>query len=676
MGFLSRNLSKRGIKASVFGGGPWTLPFSSFDPAQRVLPEPHEPFMGSGGIPVADPGYSLLAGQRSTVEAIWRTQPNVRKVVDFVARNVASIPLHAFERVSDTDRQRLSDHVLAEVLRSPREKVSPYRFWHAVLSDGLLYDKWAVIKQPTDSGGLRLVQIPSWRLWFKVDGLRQVSAIWYWAGDEQPRQDDRDGWRPVDMDGLLFDYGYAPSTAGLSPMETLRDMLAENSEAVQYRRQVWKNGARVPAWIGRDRDPIGQEWSQTAKQRFADGFRAAYTGDGPNAGGVPLLEDGMKLHEHRAFTPHDAMDLEGRTLSAIETAAAFHIAPELVGARQGNYSNVREYRQMLYRDSLGPYITAWEGTLNAQLVPDLAGPRKLYVEANVEAKLRGSFEEQAQVMQSATGAPWLTRNEARSLQNRKPVDGGDELVVPLNVIVGGQASPNDSGRQNLRAVSSGAPQVKSAPPERHVDRAADVFASFFARQGRSVKSRLLAGSDAWWDAARWDKELADDLMRVAQLVSTKVAADTLESIGFGPDAYNVDQTLAFLRAVSERIAGSVNAATLAQVEAALNDSEDPTAAVDRVFEVAEQSRSKQSALAATTTFAGFATTEAAKQATGGRATKTWVVNSGNPRSSHAALNGETVPLDEDFSNGMPWPGSWVGDVGEVAGCQCSLRINT
>jgi HK97 family phage portal protein len=673
MGFLSWNLGRRGVKAST-----WPYPFSSYDPARRVLAEPYEPYMGSGGIfPVADPGYALLTGQRSTVEAVWRSQPNVRKVVDFVARNVASIPIHAFDRVSDTDRRRLTDHPLADVIRQPRSRMSAYRFWHSVLSDGLLYDRWAVLKQPRGDGrGLELVQVPSWRLWFRVDALKRVESVWYWVGDQERVADDRDGWRELPLESLIFNYGYAPSTAGLSPIETLADMLAETAEAVAYRRQVWKNGARVPAYIRRERDPIGQEWSPQARQRFADGFRAAYTGDGPNAGGVPVLEDGMTLNALTAFSPHDAMDLEGRTLSAIETAAAFHIAPELVGARQGNYSNVREYRQMLYRDSLGPYITDWEGVLNAQLVPDLADGRVLYVEANVEAKLRGSFEEQAQMMSSAIGAPWLTRDEGRALMNRSPIEGGDQLVVPLNVITGGQASPRDSGSsQKSRAASEPARRVKAAPAEPHVDRTEAVLSAFFKRQAQVVKSRLGANDAEWWDGERWDRELADDLMRLANMVTKSVAAETLDAIGFGPDAYDAERTLAFLKAVSERVAGSVNATTLAQVEAALVDLDDPGAAVDRVFEVAETSRAKKSALTVTTTFAGFATVEAAKQAAGGRATKTWVVNSGNPRASHAAMNGETVPVSENFSNGMPWPGSISGDVDEVAGCQCSLEIN-
>ena len=145
----------------------------------------------------------------------------------------------------------------------------------------------------------------------------------------------------------------------------------------------------------------------------------------------------MRLNGLEAFKPQDTGDLEGRRLSAIEVASAYHIAPELVGAQQGNYSNVREYRQMLYRDSLGPYIKALEDTLNAQLTPEFEDGRSLYIEANVEAKLRGSFEEQAQMMSSAIGAPWVTRNEGRSLMNCPPVEGGDELVVPLNVLIGG-----------------------------------------------------------------------------------------------------------------------------------------------------------------------------------------------------------------------------------------------
>ena len=75
-----------------------------------------------------------------------------------------------------------------------------------------------------------------------------------------------------------------------------------------------------------------------------------------------------------------------------------------------------------------------------------------------------------------------------------------------------------------------------------------------------------------------------------------------------------------------------------------------------------------------TTFAGFATMEAAKQ-NGSESTKTWVVNSGNPRSEHADMDGETVPVRDTFSNGADWPGDPVLGAEGVANCQCSVEVS-
>ena len=46
-------------------------------------------------------------------------------------------------------------------------------------------------------------------------------------------------------------------------------------------------------------------------------------------------------------------------------------------------------------------------------------------------------------MSTATGRPFMTTNEIRARMNLPPVAGGDELVTPLNVLVGGQTSPQD-----------------------------------------------------------------------------------------------------------------------------------------------------------------------------------------------------------------------------------------
>jgi Phage portal protein. len=82
--------------------------------------------------------------------------------------------------------------------------------------------------------------------------------------------------------------------------------------------------------------------------------------------------------------------------------------------------------------------------INSFLLPMIGASPDTYVEFDLTEKLKGDFEQRAAVIQSSVGGPWLTRNEARRDNNLPPIEGGDELIVPLNVVTGGQASPQDT----------------------------------------------------------------------------------------------------------------------------------------------------------------------------------------------------------------------------------------
>ena len=152
----------------------------------------------------------------------------------------------------------------------------------------------------------------------------------------------------------------------------------------------------------------------------------------------------MTYKSVNVVTPEQAQQIEARKLAMSEVAAAFWVAPVLVGVLEdANYSNVQAYREMLYTDTLGPMFMQTKQAYDARLVPDFGDP-DLFVEHNVAEKLRLSFEDQARIMQTATGAPIMTRNEARQRVNLPHLEGADELIVPLNVIEGGQASPTDT----------------------------------------------------------------------------------------------------------------------------------------------------------------------------------------------------------------------------------------
>lgn len=75
--------------------------------SQGVLASGHQ--YQNATIPVG--GSVMLAdGLAQDHAAIWRTQPQVRTVVSFLARNIAQLGIHVYQRLSDVDRVRLSDH--------------------------------------------------------------------------------------------------------------------------------------------------------------------------------------------------------------------------------------------------------------------------------------------------------------------------------------------------------------------------------------------------------------------------------------------------------------------------------------------------------------------------------------------------------------------------------------
>lgn len=610
--------------------------------------------------------------------AIYRQQPSVRTVVDFLARNVAQLSLHTFRRLDDSDRARVTDHPFAQMMRTPNPYTTGYRLIFSLIADRGIYDRALWVKVWQD-GRSMLVRIPP-RLWTIKDDDNWLAPTEFVVKGNR-------GKTTLKAKDVVYFRGYNPEDEryGLSPIESLRRVLSEEYAAGQMREQVLRNGARIGGYIER---PAGADWSAEARARFATGWRAQYAGQtATEGGGTPILEDGMKFVQ-AGHSAKDMQYIEARKLSREEAAAAYFIPPPMVGILDhATFGNIEEQHKMLYQDTLGPILQEVQQEIALQILPDFDDADDLYNEFNMMEKLRGSFEEQASQMQSSVGAPFLTRNEARAKLNLPRIDGADELVVPLNVLIGGLASPTDQvepgagggdvpDEEAVKAITTRL-QSKARPSASQVAKSAQVLAEFFERQERSVRSALGAKDADWWDGERWDRELGGALLALSSSITTTVARKQLERLGVDPDEYDVDRTMAWMRKVASANASSINAATEAAVAAAIASDEDTPAAVAHVFDVAKSARAQQGGLTLATSLAGFASVEAVQQVRGTRsATKTWIVTSSNPRASHAAMAGQTVPIDSTFTNGAKWPGdSSALDVDEVAGCSCDVEIN-
>lgn len=365
---------------------------------------------------------------------LWRTQPAVRTAVAFLARNIAQLGLPMYERVGDTDRRRRQDHPLAAMLRRPNPWTTRYRMINALVHDLGIYDNAYQLKVKVDGETRGLVRIPPTMIEPKGDN---------WLTPEYFEINGQRGKRQVPADQVVYFRGYGlDQDAGISPLESLRQVLREEFTGSQMREQIMRNGARISGYIERPPKNVAGEWSKEARERFRNQWRQQYVGEGPQAGGTPVLEDGMSF-KPASQTAKDLQYIEGRKLTREEVATAYFIPPPMVGILDhATFSNIREQHKMLYQDTLGPWLTMLQEEISLQLVPDFEDdPDRFYVEFNLREKLTGDLIERGGVIQQAVGGPWMTVNEARALDNRTPIDGGDELIRPLNITQLGDHDP-------------------------------------------------------------------------------------------------------------------------------------------------------------------------------------------------------------------------------------------
>lgn len=394
-------------------------------------------------IVVQDAGIPLSNYSPSQVDplTLWKTQPSLRKVVGYAARQIASIPWHGYMRVSDTDRQRAARGRAEKLLNAPARRITGFKLWRDVATDAMIYDLFCVMFLEGVNGNPdTLIRIPPRLLTIKSDFLGQVTQIILATPAGTPDVDLTDA-------PLAISWGWHPTAAGgVSPMQTLSQILEENRRSVEWRNAQWQNSPKIGGVLKRPSD--AKKWDDRNRERFLQSWRTWR--DTPRAGGTPVLEDGMEYEKLDGLNPKDAKDIEGRQLTDAEVASAFYIPPELVGARAGNFSNIAAFRQMLFGPILGPFFTELQQAVNQGLMLSLDATDGAYVELDRDAAINGSFLEQARLLSTLVGGPVMTRAEGRAKLNLPFIAGSDELIVPLNVTEGGQASPQDTGSQNIK----------------------------------------------------------------------------------------------------------------------------------------------------------------------------------------------------------------------------------
>lgn len=677
---------------------------------------------------VYDHSVVAAAVQGMTPTDLYRRQPALRAVVSFLADNVAGVPLKCYVREGDADRPRDTESPLALLLSHPGDGMTTFELIRATTADLKLWGQalWYVHPSASAPSGWAIRYVPwSWVTNKETfDGFTPTS--YHVVNPYTGIQSD------LPADECVRFYGYHPGGAmeSASPIEALKDVLSEQISAWEFRNGVWRNGGRVQQWISR---PANVEWTPGARDRFAKSWKERFSGKGgTDTGGTPLLEDGMRL-ETTQLNAREAQWQEATRLAREDVAAVYHVNPSQIWHSESQtYASAKDNARALYADTLANDFALIEQRVNAQLVTMLGmDPRRHYCEFDLSAKLAASFEEQAGVLQSSVGGPWMTRNEARARMNMPALEGGDELIVPLNVTEGGLAAPNDTdptrprlnarpvgyvldgvlyampqagekslpaadvrvrpagggvppfgGRAVVRVLSKARPEVEQALSKvltRFCNRQRDSYIGELAKLGLT-DTDLADAIMAIYDerSGTWLHDAIADLYDCARTPMDAAAMRSMALLGSDPEVLDGDAIAELVREVCLAHASAIarqarddlaeSAGTLGNPDARL-----VRTLVQDTFRTMVEPNVETHASAMAAYVANAGACEGARQS-GADCLKEWVTSRQNTRDSHAKMDGQRVGIDDRFSNGARWPHDIGLSAAESCNCRCRIEL--
>ncbi|MEV1328919.1 phage portal protein [Micromonospora costi] len=343
-------------------------------------------------------GANTHAGIPVTDESALRLNV-VYSCVDLIASGVASLPLDVYR---DADGRKVAANPPAWV-KSPNPYMTPFTFWHQVVSS-LLLDGNAFIWKVRNDRGTVVALLP-------VDPARVAVD---WSEDGTGVVYRLDG-KPYGVDDLVHVPAFTRPGAlrGLSPVEQARQSIGLGLVAEEFGARFFSQGTTLSGVIEHPGMPKPGE-----VEVMQQGFKKRNQGV-KSAHGVAIITGGGSW-KSISITPEQAQFLETRRFQNLQIAQLYRVPPHLVDPTvQSSWgSGVEEQNKFFLDYTLLPWIVRLEQAFSALL------PNRQYIRFNVDARLRAKTTERYSAYRTAITSGFMSRDEVRALEDLEPIPGG------------------------------------------------------------------------------------------------------------------------------------------------------------------------------------------------------------------------------------------------------------
>lgn len=383
------------------------------------------------------------AGMPVTEETAMRLAA-VQACVRVLSEDVAALPLYVYLRTRDGGKERARSHPLYSLLHDePNGEMTAFDFKQAMMVNLLL-------------GGNAYAFI-------EYDMSGRVTALWPLLHTDVSPFRDTDGqvkFRVAGETFSRFEVLHIPGLSydgllGLSPIAYAREAIGLGMAAESFGARFFRDGTHLGGVISVPGAPMSDDAFDRTERQFKEMYKGIQ-----RSHGVAILEQGA-TYQAIGISPEEAQFLETRKFQRSEIAAMYRVPLHLINdLDRATFSNIEHQDLGYLQRSLLPWMLRFEqGLMRGLLTPNER--RRFFIEHETGSFLRGDTKSRYEAYSLGINAGILTPNEARAKENMNPIEGGDEMRLPLNITTPGAQNKQDSGAR----LDPFRTAVSDAPPE-------------------------------------------------------------------------------------------------------------------------------------------------------------------------------------------------------------------
>lgn len=646
--------------------------------------------------------------------------------VSKIARKTASINWELYRIKNKAgDKLEIFAHDALDLLYRPNPFQTKTEFYEKYMINKLLAGENFVLKVRAGGPGTKVTEL--WNL--RPDLMRVIidaNDPKLIKGYEFDRSDKKVVFDPND---IIHDAYPSPldEFGGLSALQSAQVRVDTEEFASKYQSNFFRNNAR-PDFLVMSDNKINAD----QKEEIKTGWEKRHKGK-ENAGRGAFLEGGLK-YQQVSITQREMDYIESMKFTRDDILVAFAVPKPIVAITDDvNLANAKTAMDIFLQETIEPEVIRITEKLNEHLIYPEWGD--VYFIDYSRDFLPNDEKLQAETDQILIASGVKLINEAREERGMDPLMGGDTLYMPIGMVgVGGRKQTPASAQRDVRArvfrgrgkaikfleieadvkktmykalaidlkeeLSKG--YVKNIVPADHrqkyadyVNKAIDVKTTRFKPElekfAKEQMSRVLKeigkGTTAdetkalggAFDTAEENKILAKLSLPFIQEFVRSAGEDAMSTVAPAEEFTITERVEKYIKERAKQMAKQVNSTTVDKLSATLaagiaegEGIQKLRERVEKVYDEFPVYRAETIARTEATAANNRGFIEAYDQS-GVANAKEWISTlDSNTRDSHASTDGEIVGLDEQFSNGLDYPGDPGGDPGETINCRCVI----